>query len=340
MAFIAPIYSRGQVDRAGEALRQGTRELQPHLIVGNWRASHLYIINTFQANLRNRRKLFDGDVVIAQRLKRTPTILDKLQREPGMSLSRMHDIAGCRLIFDNIESLRRFRFGVHSSKAKHVNISADDRYDYISSPKPSGYRGVHDVYKYEAYSSAGKKWNNLRIELQYRTRVQHAWATAVEIVDMVNAKRLKFGQAEDGLTRQFLLASEILSRHHEGVPGHCASENIECVREEFWKIESETHAVARLRGLTGSNFRDFARDAKLFVLVNFFDADKGPPFEAYGFADNRSAVETYQALEEKYLGVADIVLVGASEQDAVRLAYTNYLSDASTFLALLDQATI
>jgi len=111
------------------------------------------------------------------------------------------------------------------------------------------------------------------------------------------------------------------------------------VMEEFWKIESETHAVARLRGLTGSNFRDFARDAKLFVLVNFFDADNGLPFEAYGFADNRSAVETYQNLESKYLGVADIVLVGASEQDAVRLAYTNYLSDASTFLALLDQAT-
>jgi len=196
---------------------------------------------------------------------------------------------------------------------------------------------VHDVYKYVAYAATGERWNNLRIELQYRTRVQHAWATAVEIVDMVNAKRLKFGQAEDGLTRQFLLASEILARHYEGVPGHCAAAGINDVKSEFWQIESQTHAIARLRGLTGSHFQQFARDAKLFVLVNFFDAE-GPPFAAYGFIDNRSAVETYEKLEQEYQGKADVVLVGAREQDAVRLAYTNYLSDASIFLGMLDGA--
>jgi len=337
MAFIAPVFSRGEVDRSGNLLRENTKELKPHLVLENWRASHLYIINTFQANLRNRRKSFDGSVVIAQRLKRRPTILDKLHREPGMSLSRMHDIAGCRLIFDDIESLRRFREGVQSSKAKHINISSDDRYDYIANPKNSGYRGVHDVYKYVAYANAGEKWNNLRIELQYRTKVQHAWATAVEIVDMVNAKRLKFGQAEDGLTRQFLLASEILARHYEAVPGHCAADRLEDVKAEFWDIENDTHAIARLRGLTGSNFQQFARDAKLFVLVNFFDT-AGPPFAAYGFVDNRSAVETYEKLEQQYQGKADVVLVGAREQDAVRLAYTNYLSDASIFLEMLDAA--
>lgn len=339
MAFIAPAYTRGEVDRAGNAFRKGEGDAQSLEVLENWRASHLYVINTFQANLRNRRKSFNGNVVIAQRLKRRPTILDKLQREPGMMLSRMHDIAGCRLIFDDVEQLRAYRAGVRTSKARHENTSDDDRYDYIAGPKSSGYRGVHDVYKYVAYARGAEKWNNLRIELQYRTRVQHAWATAVEIVDMVNAKRLKFGQAEDGLTRQFLLASEILARHHEGMPGYCATADLGDIKAEFSIIETDTHAIARLRELTGSNFQEFARSAKLFVLVNFFDAPLGrPPFEAYGFSDNRAAVDAYEKLEQDYQGLADVVLVGAREQDAVRLAYTNYLSDASTFLALLDAA--
>jgi hypothetical protein len=41
---------------------------------------------------------------------------------------------------------------------------------------------------------------------------------------------------------------------------------------------------------------------------------------------------------EELEGQADVVLVGASEQDAVKLAYTNYFGDASLFISRLDQA--
>ena len=54
-----------------------------------------------------------------------------------------------------------------------------------------------------------------------------------------------------------------------------------------------------------------------------------------GFSDNRKAVESYSELERKFEGKADVVLVGAGvEQDSVRLAYTNYFSDASEFLEM------
>lgn len=39
--------------------------------------------------------------IIAFRLKRISTIANKIQREPGMRLSRMGDIAGIRCIFSN-----------------------------------------------------------------------------------------------------------------------------------------------------------------------------------------------------------------------------------------------
>ena len=46
-----------------------------------------------------RKKAFEVDInsIIVQRLKRTPSILEKLRREGGMKLDRIEDIAGCRI---------------------------------------------------------------------------------------------------------------------------------------------------------------------------------------------------------------------------------------------------
>lgn len=339
MPFVSPgQYSKGELDRAGERIRSGAGTLADIAMLDNWRASHLYVINTFQSSLRARRKRNreEEEVTIAQRLKRRPTIIDKLTREPGMSLSRMHDIAGCRLIFPDVDQLYYFRDGVLKSKAAHELVGGDDRYNYIVNPKESGYRGIHDVYKYDAGSVTGKSWNGLRIEIQYRTIVQHGWATAVEISDIVNSTRLKFSEAGKDISRLFLLASEILSRSQEGTTGFCDGIRTSEVLSEFDYLENATHAVGRLRNLTSTNFSKFARSSKLFILINFVAGKREGEFEAEGFADNRSAAERYSQLEAELQGEADVVLVGASEQDAIKLAYTNYFSDASIFIHFLD----
>jgi len=59
-------------------------------------------------------------IEVAQRLKRRRTIIDKLRRYQGMQLARMDDIAGCRLIFPDIESLHKFRDQVHRARFNHV----------------------------------------------------------------------------------------------------------------------------------------------------------------------------------------------------------------------------
>jgi putative GTP pyrophosphokinase len=341
MAYVSPgNYTKGALDRAGVALRDGRGTLADLSMLENWRASHLYVINTFQSSLRSRRRRvsYGNSVTIAQRLKRRPTIVDKLTREPGMALSRMHDIAGCRLIFSNVEDLNDFRAGVMTTRAGHELVGERNRYNYIITPKSSGYRGVHDVYKYNVNSYSGTPWNGLRIELQYRTIVQHAWATAVEISDIVNVTRLKFSDARQDISRLFLLSSEILSRGLEGMPGHCADLSIRDLVEEYRHLENEVHAVSRLRNLTSSQFRSLARTAKLFILINFVDGPRSGEFEVERFFDNRTAALRYSILESELEGQADVVLVGASEQDAVKLAYTNYFGDASLFISRLDQA--
>lgn len=341
MPFVSPgSYSKADLDRAGELIRKGQHGLNDIAILENWRASHLHVINTFQSALRQRKQRRGSNVTIVQRLKRRPTIIDKLTREPGMALSRMHDIAGCRLIFDDIDDLRSFRSGVLSSRSSHELVGEGVRYDYIASPKSSGYRGVHDVYKYKVLNGVGVKWNGLRIELQYRTYTQHAWATAVEISDIVNSTRLKFSDANRDISRLFLLASEILARGHEGVPGYCADIPTPQLLEEFDELEHRMHAVARLRGLTSSAFRRFARSSRFFILINYVEGDRAGTSDASGFYDGRMALEAYSKLEKELQGEADVVLVGAGEQDAVKLAYTNYFSDASMFIKELDSSMI
>ncbi|MBR2145465.1 MAG: hypothetical protein IJ956_07990, partial [Akkermansia sp.] len=62
-------------------------------VLDNFRALHAMPLNTFQATLRQRiKRLGISDYIVAQRIKRKPTILDKLHRYADMQLKRMHDI--------------------------------------------------------------------------------------------------------------------------------------------------------------------------------------------------------------------------------------------------------
>jgi ppGpp synthetase/RelA/SpoT-type nucleotidyltranferase len=76
--------------------------------------------------------------------------------------------------------------------------------DYILSPKNSGYRSVHLLYKYNSDKKAPSIYNGLFIEVKIRSRLQHAWATAVETVVTFLQQALKSSQGEEEWLR-FLL---------------------------------------------------------------------------------------------------------------------------------------
>ena len=97
------VCSKKRVDRAGNNFRNGKENEEDAEVLQKWRASHRQVLNTFQTLLRNRAKRAEGKIVIAQRHKRKSTIIDKLRRLPRMKLSQMNDIAGCRLIFENLD---------------------------------------------------------------------------------------------------------------------------------------------------------------------------------------------------------------------------------------------
>jgi ppGpp synthetase/RelA/SpoT-type nucleotidyltranferase len=103
-----------------------------------------------------------GVLPTGRRAKSTVSIVEKLRRE-STKLSRMQDIAGCRVIIGGVLEQDRF---VESLKADFPVAKLVDRRDSPS----HGYRAVHVIVK-----THGKL-----IEVQVRTSLQHLWAEVSE----------------------------------------------------------------------------------------------------------------------------------------------------------------
>lgn len=335
ISWATPDHSANRVKKAGRRIRKGEATADDFGVLENWRRAHAFILNTFQTRLRNARKRFDGEVQVAQRHKRRPTIIDKLSREPTMQLSTMHDIAGCRAILDNLDDMLAFRETFLKSRSKHVHLNAEsDQYDYIARPKASGYRGMHDVFQYKVEGSQGEKWNGLKVEVQFRTRVQHAWATAVETVDLLNGDRAKFGQANPRLQRFFQVTSEMLARVHETRNGPLPEVSDADLAQEFASLDGELGIVQRLTDAVATN--PPLEKGKNTILIFHLAGDVA--LEVRHYDSIGPAQEAYSQLERDLESQADIVLVKAEHVDDLRRAFQNYFTDAGDFVTLVTQA--
>lgn len=78
MSFQTPNFSRKSISRAGAILIDINADT--HLktealdLINQWRACHAYPVNTFNATLRSRVKKISKNALVAQRLKRVPSI--------------------------------------------------------------------------------------------------------------------------------------------------------------------------------------------------------------------------------------------------------------------------
>src|SRR5207245_5775536 len=139
-----------------------------HRVLSNWRGCHGYPINTFQATLRDKlKRLGMNEAFVAQRLKRTPSIIAKLKRFDTMQLARMQDIGGLRAVVMTVPDVRQLQEDYKKSNFKH-ELSEKD---YITEPKSDGYRSVHLVFRYK--NERAPAYDGLSIELQIRTKLQH-----------------------------------------------------------------------------------------------------------------------------------------------------------------------
>ena len=321
--------SKSRVNRAGQRVREFTANAEDLQVIDEWRAAHRAVLNTFKVNLIQRGR--GKGIIFAQRHKRKRTIFNKLARFPSMNLSRMDDVAGCRLIFKSIKELYSFRDQFHKARFKHKRRNADDKdkYDYIKNPKESGYRSVHDVYEYDVNSSVGRPLKGLYVEIQYRTLVQHAWATTVEVIGFITESQPKFKQGDTRYEAVMKMASEILARAHEDMKGPLPEFDDRSLVANFLAAEKDLGLLQMLRGLNSADKIISAKRNAILIIT------EGKPLEVKQYRDAPDALRALFELE-KEMPDRDIVLVRADTSEDVRLAFKNYFSDARDFLGLID----
>ena len=171
-------------------------------VVGRWRAAHAAPLTRVAANLRYYvADASGGSFVVGQRLKRMETIRDKLDREPQMELSRMHDIAGARAVLADDGAVDQVL-----ARLREQRRCTSRRGRGTTSPKSDGYRAKHVVVRTDG----------VLIEVQLRTAAQHAWAELVEQLDRDYGLQLKAGRADPLVSATLQRASETFAQLEAG----------------------------------------------------------------------------------------------------------------------------
>lgn len=331
-------FSRKQVEKAGRAIRKNEGDLeQAKLVIQNFRAAHLYpltiIKNLVWKHIR-KTQLLDR-AIIARRLKRLPTILNKLcrptldaQTENAISLKRMHDIGGCRVIVDDMQQLECLRASLQTSRSQH----SMKVYDYIAHPKFTGYRGIHLVFK-SFNNVESHQWKGFSVEVQLRTRLQHLWATTVEIVDIIEQENLKTDllSANEQWRRLFFIMSEFLAMQ-DGAMELSIQEQAD-YRQELIDLNTSLAAYHKLdafsRTLEVPVYKEIAEESG-FTLLILDEVEQTVHCEFYSRAAEEQALRDYSQVERD--NAKNAVLIAGRDLKSIEKAYPNYLSGSSAFL--------
>jgi len=348
-------YSGKQVIKAGEQLLrldilEDENAVNAALdVVSYWRFSHETALENALNLLKDTTLQIDKKAIFAKRLKRFISIFRKLHRFPEMKLKNMQDIGGCRAIVANPKKLLKIVRKLRQ-RSEFRNGNGVVRYkDYISSPKEDGYRGYHLVGQFNNGSEA-----NRNIEIQIRTRLQHDWATTLEIVDLFTGQALKSNQGEQNwkeffsnVSRQFALMEEIhlfdtlssdekfrkyndlVLRSDFEIKSSC--DKVQKV-ERILNVATHLEAYSNTLKIVDGRISENAIDGYALIVVDVESAtvttslfNKNENEEA----EKRYALEEKQATGNKNLVVA---LVSTTAVGGIKEAYPNYFADSKDFV--------
>jgi hypothetical protein len=344
-------FGKGEIDRAGKLLIPWWTTPPPMApetpdenaarnlafgVVENWRTSHGLPLNAFQAALRGRAQRIEPKVIVAQRLKRFSSVMNKLVRERTMKLSQMHDLGGCRAILSSVKAVCDLYYMYRGDEPLLPEEGKLKCYNYIKEPKDDGYRGIHIAGRYHPRVQSREPWRDQRIEIQLRTQLQHAFATAVETVTTFTRQPLKFGAGPSEWRRFFSLMGSALADMESTpqVPGTPTSRL--ALISELQDATAELRVRQRLHGFAEAIQvlpRRHMNGFKWLLLV--LNTDKNT-IKVTGYADRRQAGKVVASIEKSKRGDLDAVLVWVNSVKKLRSAYPNYYADTHEFISALN----
>lgn len=336
-----PKYSKSEINKVGQIIANPTATPEERnsalKILNNWRASHAYPLQIICSNLRAK----NPDAIVVQRLKRLKSIVGKIERFPNMNLYRMQDLGGCRVIVNDINQVY---MAINKYKNSRIRHELKREYDYIQNPKSSGYRSYHMVYQY--HSDRQETYNkNMLIEIQFRTKLQHIWATAVEMMGIYTKSNLKSSQGNENILRFFTLVSSLFALK-ESMPV-CPNTSIwadelineiqhinnqEQILDKLLAINTAINESTQLIGKASLN-----KNQNYYYILKLDYQTKTVNIYVYNTSDIELASETYNSFENVNDDNQDIVLVSAKSFSELRTAYPNYFVDIKEFVNTLDE---
>ena len=319
-------YTKGEVNRAGAKLVEDIADDLNYAknILDNWRACHIAPLNAFQTSLRRKLTSVDTKALVSQRLKRSPSIISKLERNPRMMLARMQDIGGIRAVVKNMQKVRE----LESSYKKGTKIFqvANGAKDYINYPKTSGYRSIHLIFKCK---------NGYSLELQVRTQIQHAWATAIETMGTFLSHSLKSSEGPDKWLDFFALASSAFAilESTPRIPKYAHLSDQETF-EELLRQEKTLKVLNKLSGfrVAARHIKDDKKKGHYHLVT--LDLDKMRAYiQSYSPQEINTANEEYSRKEAEVKAGRNIqvVLVSSESIAALKKSYPSYFLDSELF---------
>lgn len=351
-------YSGKQVIKAGErflddAILDDQKQFESaYSILSYWRFSHEYALESCLKEVSSIAKKHDPNSIFAKRLKRFISIVLKLRRFPKMKLKNMQDIGGCRIIVSNQKKLYKIVRDL-KNKDQFKDTNGRSKYkDYIENPKEDGYRGYHLIGKF------GKDNQIRNIEVQLRTKIQHSWATTLEIVDLFTGQALKSNLGKDdwidffsNTSIQFSIMDSISSFENlkeekqfnqyakkVRLLGEEAVNSCELVQfyEVKLKVSRQLNAFANSLKIVDNNFVNKKIEGYILIEV---DTDKASvQTSVFDKSDNNLTEESYAEAEKRAADYPEIVvaLVSTDSIGGIKSAYPNYFADSTDFLKYLE----
>ena len=355
-----PAPSKRQIKKAGKVLidqaRTEDERREARRIIHQWRRSHNVPLARLRQNLARNVSDFGGGRPVG-RLKRLPAIAAKLRHKRSIDLSSMQDVVGCRAIVPT-DSIRDVVNTFAKSSSRHRLLK---QYDYLSVPKASGYAGYHLVYQYQ---DSDPLYHGKTVEIQLRSPLQHAWATAIEVVDTFTNQSLKSGDGDVHWIDLFRLLGSLFSLREGFSPAPGTSHSQEDLLREIRRLSGILNAVQCLESYREQDVRVIERlrhdvyrysgdhnAGRQYVLLELSMVRNVPELRWMAYRTYREAIDAYDLAEEddilrliKGEGSRDIVLIRiptlekSSILDLIRPIYPNYFADTRMFVAELKEA--
>lgn len=335
MAWSAPQYTKGEVDKAGAALLLPQVSQSDFKVVDNWRSAHNIPLLFFRGNLRKEANFIGDNYIVAQRIKRLTSITEKLRRFRTTRLSQIQDIGGCRGVLFDVSRVNELAEKYRNGLLRTQLVSEKN---YIVSPKPDGYRAIHFVFR---YADRYEAFRGLKIEMQLRSQKQHEWATAVETVGFFTHQALKSNKGTFEWRRFFSNMSSAIAR----MEGTNSVPNTDSdwyklklnLRDYAGDLDVEKQLIAyqhALNDLPNYDTRGFS-----YFLLLLDPTIPNLKLWVYKKDELQKATENYLDLERDIRGTQqNAVLVSSGRATDLRRAYPNYFLDTTAFVDLVNEA--